>query len=137
MKLTTPLTFCATVNAIIHAGGTPVLADIDKETLNIDPECILRSITEKTKAIVPVHFAGLPCHMNEICNISEKYGLTIVEDCAHAIETLYEGQPAGTIGHFGCFSFYANKNITTGEGGMVFSKCPKHHEKSVLCHFMA
>jgi len=119
--ITTPLTFCATVNAIIHAGGTPVLADIDPVTLNIDPAEIKKKITSKTKAIIPVHFAGRACEMDAIMDIAADHELIVVEDCAHAIETEYKGQKAGTIGNFGCFSFYVTKNIVTGEGGMVLT----------------
>ena len=120
--ITTPLTFCATVNAIIHAGATPVLADIDGASMNIDPIEIERRITPRTKAIVPVHFAGRPCDMKSITAIAERHRLRIIEDCAHAIETEYHGRKAGTFGDFGCFSFYATKNVTTGEGGMVLTR---------------
>ena len=120
--ITTPLTFCATVNAIIHAGATPVLADIDATSMNIDPNEIERRITPRTKAIVPVHFAGRPCDMQAIMEIAERHRLRIIEDCAHAIETEYQGRKAGTFGDFGCFSFYATKNVTTGEGGMVLTR---------------
>ena len=120
--ITTPLTFCATVNAIIHAGGVPVLADIDCRTMNIDPVQIRNKITTRTKAIVPVHFAGLPCDMTSIMEIAMEYNLKVIEDCAHAIETEYKGKKAGTIGDFGCFSFYVTKNIITGEGGIVLSR---------------
>jgi dTDP-4-amino-4,6-dideoxygalactose transaminase len=120
--ITTPLTFCATVNAIIHAGGTPVLADVDPVTMNIDPMEIRKRITSKTKAIVPVHFAGRPCDMDSLMNIAKEFKLRIIEDCAHAIETEYRGKKAGTIGDFGCFSFYVTKNIVTGEGGMVLTR---------------
>jgi len=120
--ITTPMTFCATINTIIHCGATPVLADIDPVTMNIDPQRIKEKITEHTKAILPVHFAGRPCEMDEIIAISLKYGLKVIEDCAHAVETEYHGQKAGTIGDFGCFSFYVTKNITTGEGGMVLAR---------------
>ena len=120
--ITTPLTFCATVNAIIHAGGVPILADIDCRTMNIDPVQIRNKITTRTKAIVPVHFAGLPCDMTSIMEIAMEYNLKVIEDCAHAIETEYKGKKAGTIGDFGCFSFYVTKNIITGEGGMVLSR---------------
>jgi len=119
--ITTPLTFCATVNAIIHAGGTPVLADIDPHTLNIDPKEIQRKLTSKTKAIIPVHFAGRPCEMDEIMDIARQHKLIVIEDCAHAIETEYKGKKAGTTGDFGCFSFYVTKNIVTGEGGLVLT----------------
>lgn len=120
--ITTPMTFCATVNAILHAGGTPVLADIDPTTLNIDPEEVRRRITPRTRAIVPVHFAGRPCDMTALRAIALEHGLKIIEDCAHAIETEYHGEKAGVIGDFGCFSFYVTKNIVTGEGGMVIAR---------------
>jgi dTDP-4-amino-4,6-dideoxygalactose transaminase len=120
--ITTAMTFCATVNAIIHAGGTPVLADVDPVTMNIDPKDIAARITPKTKAILPVHFAGRPCDMDAICAISEKHGLKIIEDCAHAIESEYKGRKTGTFGEFGCFSFYVTKNVITGEGGMVLTR---------------
>ncbi len=123
--ITTAMTFCATVNAIIHAGATPVLADIDADTLNIDPAEIERRITARTRAIVPVHFAGRPCDMDAILAIARKHNLTIIEDCAHAIETEYKGKKAGTFGKFSCFSFYATKNVATGEGGMVIAKEPE------------
>jgi len=120
--ITTPMTFCATVNAIIHSGATPVLADIDPLTMNIDPVCIENKITAKTKAILPVHFAGRPCDMNALDDIANRHGLRIIEDCAHAIETEYKGRKAGTFGDFGCFSFYVTKNIVTGEGGIVLAR---------------
>ena len=120
--ITTPMTFCATVNAIIHAGGVPVLADIDPLTLNISPLEIEKKITSKTKAIVPVHFAGRPCNMNAIMSLANLNGLKVIEDCAHAVEAEYRGQKTGTIGDFGCFSFYSTKNIVTAEGGMVLAR---------------
>lgn len=120
--ITTPMTFCATVNAIIHAGAVPVLADIDPNTLNIAPERIEKKITPKTRAVLPVHFAGRPCDMDAIGAIAEKHGLKVIEDCAHAIETEFKGKKAGTFGDFGCFSFYVTKNLTTGEGGMVATR---------------
>lgn len=123
--ITTPLTFCATVNAIIHAGLTPVLADVDPETQNISPEAIEAAITPRTRAIVPVHFAGRPCEMDRIMEIARKHGLRIIEDCAHAIETEYQGRKAGTLGDFGCFSFYVTKNVVTGEGGMIIARDPE------------
>ncbi|MEZ7198262.1 DegT/DnrJ/EryC1/StrS family aminotransferase [Pseudodesulfovibrio karagichevae] len=120
--ITTPLTFCASVNAIIHAGGTPVLADVDPVSQNIDPEAVREKITSRTKAILPVHFAGRSCDMDPIMAIANEHGLKVVEDCAHAIETTYKGQHAGTFGDFGCFSFYVTKNVCTGEGGMVVAR---------------
>lgn len=120
--ITTPLTFCATVNAIIHAGATPVLADVDPVTMNIDPQAIAACITPRTRAIVPVHFAGRPCAMDEIMDIAARHGLRVIEDCAHAIESEYQGRTTGTFGDFGCFSFYVTKNVVTGEGGMVIAR---------------
>ena len=120
--ITTALTFCATVNAIIHAGLTPVLADINPVTMNIDPEDVARRITPKTRAILPVHFAGRACDMDRLCAIAQKHNFKIIEDCAHAIETTCHGQPAGTFGDFGCFSFYVTKNVVTGEGGMILAR---------------
>jgi dTDP-4-amino-4,6-dideoxygalactose transaminase len=119
--ITTPMTFCATVNAILHAGATPVLVDIDPATLNIDPAKIEAKITSRTKAILPVHFAGRACDMDELMEIAGRHELKVIEDCAHAIETEYKGRKAGTFGDLGCFSFYVTKNIVTGEGGMVIS----------------
>ncbi|WP_207260820.1 DegT/DnrJ/EryC1/StrS family aminotransferase [Desulfovibrio sp. Huiquan2017] len=120
--ITTPLTFCASVNAIIHAGGTPVLADVDPVTQNIDPDRIREKITPRTKALLPVHFAGRSCDMDPIMAIANEHNLKVVEDCAHAIETTYKGRHAGTFGDFGCFSFYVTKNVCTGEGGMVIAR---------------
>ena len=120
--ITTPLTFCASINAIIHAGGTPVLADIDPVTMNIDAAQVEAKITSRTKAILPVHFAGRPCDMDALLHLADKHQLKIIEDCAHAIETEYKGQKVGTLGDFGCFSFYVTKNVVTGEGGMVITK---------------
>jgi dTDP-4-amino-4,6-dideoxygalactose transaminase len=119
--ITTPMTFCATANAIIHCGATPVFADCDRGTLNINPEQITRKITPRTRAILPVHFAGRPCDMHAITAIARQHGLKVIEDCAHAIETEIDGRHVGTFGDFGCFSFYVTKNVTTGEGGMVIT----------------
>lgn len=120
--ITTPLTFCATVNAIEHAGLTPVLADVDPRTQNIDPEAIEAAITPRTRAIVPVHFAGRPCAMDRIMDIAQRHRLVVIEDCAHAIESEFHDQPLGTFGDFGCFSFYVTKNVVTGEGGMILGR---------------
>lgn len=122
--ITTPLTFCATVNAIVHAGLTPVLADVDPVTQCIDPDAIEAAITPRTQAILAVHFAGRPCDMDRIMAIARKHGLLVIEDCAHAIETEYQGRKAGTFGDYGCFSFYVTKNVVTGEGGMILARDP-------------
>ena len=119
--ITSAITFCATINSIIHSGAKPVIADINPKTWNIDPKSIEEKITDKTKAIIPVHFAGRACEMDSIMKLAKKYNLRVIEDCAHAIETEYKGKKAGAIGDFGVFSFYATKNIVTGEGGMVIS----------------
>ena len=123
--ITTALTFCATVNAIIHAGATPVLVDVDPATMNMDPDQVRARLTPRTRAIVPVHFAGRPCDMDAISEIASNRGLAVIEDCAHAIETEYHGRKAGTFGSFGCFSFYVTKNLVTGEGGMVVARNPE------------
>ncbi len=124
--ITTPLTFCSTVHTILHVGARPVMADIGSDG-NIDPAEIARAITPRTRAIVPVHFAGLPCEMNAIWALARQHGLFVIEDAAHAAGTHYQGRPIGmTSSEQGedssdavCFSFYATKNMTTGEGGMI------------------
>jgi dTDP-4-amino-4,6-dideoxygalactose transaminase len=123
--ITTAMTFCATANAIIHAGAMPVLVDIEPTTLNIDTAQLRQRITPRTRAVVPVHFAGRSCDMDEIMAIAQKHDLVVIEDCAHAIETRWRGQQAGTFGNFGCFSFYVTKNVVTGEGGMVLARSPE------------
>ena len=120
--ITTPLTFCATVNAILHAGLKPVLADVDPMTQNIDPDAIEAAITPRTRAILPVHFAGRPCAMDRIMAIARKHDLVVIEDCAHAVESEFQGHAVGTFGDFGCYSFYATKNVVTGEGGMIVGR---------------
>jgi dTDP-4-amino-4,6-dideoxygalactose transaminase len=122
--ITTALTFCATVNAIIHSGGTPVLIDVGFDSMNLDVAQIERAINPRTKAILPVHFAGRPCEMAAIMDIARRHNLAVVEDCAHAIEAEDHGVPVGTIGDFGCFSFYPTKNITSGDGGMILTRDP-------------
>lgn len=119
--ITTAMTFCSSVNAIIHTGAIPVLADIDPITLNIDPASIEACITPRTKALLIVHFAGRPCDMDSVMGIADRHGLRVIEDCAHAIESEYHGRKTGSFGHVGCFSFYATKNVVTGEGGMALS----------------
>lgn len=120
--ITTALTFCATVNAVLHAGATPVLADVDPTTMNLDPAEVARKVTARTRALVPVHFAGRACDMDALTAIAARHRLALVEDCAHAIETTWRGRHAGTFGAFGCFSFYATKNVATGEGGLVTAR---------------
>jgi dTDP-4-amino-4,6-dideoxygalactose transaminase len=127
--ITTALTFCATVNTIIHAGAKPVLVDVEPATFNIDPQEVAAKITSRTKAIVPVHFAGRACDMDSLVTIAQRRGLMIIEDCAHAVETTYKGKQAGTFGSFGCFSFYVTKNMTTGEGGMILTTDERHADR--------
>jgi dTDP-4-amino-4,6-dideoxygalactose transaminase len=115
------MTFASTASAIIHAGGRPVFIDCNRDTMNIDPSKIEAKITEKTRAIIVVHFAGRPCEMDSILDLTRKYQLALIEDCAHALEAEYRGKKAGTFGDLGCFSFYVTKNIITGEGGMAIT----------------
>jgi len=117
--ITTPLTFASTANVIVHAGATPVLADVCADDLNIDPAQIERRITPKTRALIPVHLAGQPCRMDEIQEIARRHDLIVVEDAAHAHGAAYKGRPIGSIGDATCFSFYATKNMTSAEGGMI------------------
>jgi dTDP-4-amino-4,6-dideoxygalactose transaminase len=117
--ITTPMTFCATAHAIVHAGARPVFVDVEKSTGNIDPDQIEAAITRRTKAILPVHYAGRPCQMDRIEATARRQGLTLIEDAAHALEAAFQGRKVGTIGDCSCFSFYATKNVTAAEGGMV------------------
>ncbi|MCL4871488.1 MAG: DegT/DnrJ/EryC1/StrS family aminotransferase [Anaerolineae bacterium] len=117
--ITTLLTFAATANVIEHVGATPIFVDIDPLSLNINPQNIAAAITERTKAIIPVHFGGLSCEMDAIQSIAHQHNLTVIEDAAHAIGTQYKGQYVGSISHLTNFSFYPNKNMTTIEGGMI------------------
>jgi dTDP-4-amino-4,6-dideoxygalactose transaminase len=117
--ITTPMTFVATLNAIMHAGARPVLVDCDRETGLIDPDRIAAAVTPRTRVLLPVHMHGRPCAMDEILEIARDNDLLVVEDAAHAIEAQHGGRRVGTIGDLTCFSFYVTKNITTVEGGMV------------------
>lgn len=128
--ITTPMTFCATVNTILHVGATPVLADIGSDG-NLDPDSIASRITPRTRAIMPVHLAGLPCDMERIWALAKGHGLYVIEDAAHAVGTHYRGSPVGgnASSHAVAFSFYATKNLTTGEGGMVTT-----HDERLLEH---
>ena len=113
------MTFAATANAVIHAGAVPVFADCGRRTMTLDPADVERKITRRTKAVIPVHFAGRPCEMDAILLLARKHRLKVIEDCAHAVESEYHGKKCGTMGDIGCFSFYVTKNIVTGEGGMA------------------
>ena len=109
------LTFVATANSVLATGATPVIADIDEDSLNISPESIVKNLSKKTKAIIPVHFAGNSCDMKTISKIAKTHSLKIIEDCAHGIGTFFEKKHVGNFGDVGCFSFYPTKNITTIE----------------------
>jgi len=117
--ITTNMTFVSTVNSILHCGATPVLVDIDSHSGNISIDEIEGAISDRTRAILPVHYAGYPVDMESVMSIARKHNLFVIEDCAHAIETMSNGKPAGTFGDLSVFSFYATKNIAVGEGGMV------------------
>src|ERR1017187_9511084 len=112
------LTFCATANVVIHSGATPVIVDVD-QTFQISPEAVRRAIGPRTKAIVPVHYGGQACSLREILALADSRGIPVVEDAAHAAGAEYEGRKIGSHGRTVCFSFYATKNMTTGEGGMI------------------
>lgn len=117
--ITTPFTFAATANAIMHCGGKPVFADIDQKTFNIDPKKIEKAITKKTKAIIPVDYGGQPADLDGILRIARKHNLYVVEDAAHTIGAKYKGHNIGTISDITCFSFHPVKNMTTGDGGAI------------------
>jgi dTDP-4-amino-4,6-dideoxygalactose transaminase len=117
--ITTPLTFCATANAIIHTGATPVFADIARDTMNLDPAAVEAAITERTIAIIPVHFAGRPADMSALRALAARHDLVVIDDAAHALGAQIEDRRIGSIADLSCFSFHATKNATTGEGGMV------------------
>ncbi len=127
--ITPALTFAATANAILHSGATPVLADVDPVTMNIDIADVRSKLSPRTRAVLPVHFAGRPCDMDALCALAGEYGLKLVEDCAHAIEAEYKSRALGTFGDFGCFSFYVTKNMTTGEGGMILTANKTHADR--------
>lgn len=127
--ITTNMTFVSTVNSIIHCGATPVLVDVNPDSGNISIDDIEGAISERTRAILPVHYAGYPVEMESLMSIARKHNLYVIEDCAHAIETMSNGKPAGTFGDLGVFSFYATKNIAVGEGGMVISQNSELVEK--------
>lgn len=126
--VTTPLTFVGTANSIIMAGGTPVFADVERSTGNIDPAAIEAAITDRTRAILPVHLYGQMCDMTAITEIARRRGLTVVEDAAHSLEAEWNGKKPGQYGDFACFSFYATKNITSGEGGAISAREPGQAE---------
>ncbi len=123
------MTFTATAEVVIHRGATPVFVDCEADTLNMDASQLERRITRRTKAIIPVHYGGQPCEMDQILEIARSRGLKVIEDAAHALPARYRGRMIGTIGDVTCFSFYANKTITTGEGGMITTEDSELAEK--------
>ncbi len=130
--ITTPFTFVASANCVVYRGGTPIFADIKKNTYNIDPKEIVKKITPNTKAIIPVHMAGQPCDLDEILEIAEEHNLYVIEDAAHAIDAEYKGKKIGNISDLTIFSFHPVKNITTAEGGMVTTNNDELNDKLLM-----
>lgn len=128
------LTFGATANVVEHLGARPVLVDVDAETLTIDPAAVERAITPRTKAIIPVHYGGMPCAMDELGAISARHSIPLVEDAAHAIGAKYHGRTIGSLSPLTNFSFYANKNLSTAEGGMVTTDDPALEQELRVLH---
>lgn len=129
--ITTPITFAASANCIIYQGGTPVFADIDNKTYNIDPVSIEKHITDRTKAIIPVDFTGQPADLDSIMNIAKKYNLVVIEDAAHALGATCKGKKAGSFSDMTMFSFHPVKHITTGEGGIITTDNKDYYEKLI------
>lgn len=130
--ITTPITFAASSNCVLYCGATPVFADIDPDTYNIDPEDIRRKITAKTKALIVVHFTGQPCEMDKIHEIAKEHNLIVIEDAAHALGADYKGNKVGSMSDMTTFSFHPVKHITTGEGGMITTNNPELYSKLKL-----
>jgi len=127
--ITTSMTFVSTNHAILYNNGIPVFADIEPDTLNINADDIKRKITEQTRALVVVHYGGHACDMSAIMELAEKHNLIVIEDCAHACGGMYKDQMLGSLGHFGCYSFHAVKNLATGDGGMITTKSSESDAK--------
>lgn len=130
--ITTPITFAATANAILYCGGTPVFADIDPETYEIDPKSVEAHITDRTKAVIAVDFTGAPCDYDALYGICKKHSLILIEDAAHSIGTKYQGTPVGSIADLTTFSFHPVKTITAGEGGAVMSRDPELAQRVLM-----
>lgn len=133
--ITSPMTFAASANCILYQGGTPIFADINEHTYNIDPKKLESLITDKTKAIIPVDFTGQPAEYNEILSIARKYNLVVIEDAAHALGSTYRNMKVGSFSDMTMFSFHPVKHITSGEGGVVTTNNKEYYEK--LLHFRA
>jgi dTDP-4-amino-4,6-dideoxygalactose transaminase len=127
--ITTPLTFCATANVIVHVGATPVFADVEPRTGNLDPAAVEAAITPRTRAVIPVHYAGRPVNVAAFRALAARHHLVLIEDAAHCIEGIVDGRKIGTTADFTSFSFYATKNLTTGEGGMVTTESGEAAER--------
>jgi dTDP-4-amino-4,6-dideoxygalactose transaminase len=130
--ITSTMTFAATGNVIVHCGARPVLADVDPETLNVDPAEVAARITPRTRALIAVHYAGRPCDMDALGKLCKQHGLALLEDAAHAVGGSFQGRAVGSLGDAAGFSFYANKNLTTGEGGMMTTRSPEVFERARL-----
>jgi len=133
--ITTPMTFVATLNTIVLAGGRPVLVDVEPGTYNLDVKKVATAITPKTRALLPVHFAGCPCDLDAIYALAKKHRLRVIEDCAHAIGAVYQGRRLGSFGDIQVFSFHPNKNLTTGEGGCVVTRDEKIAKRIEILRF--
>jgi dTDP-4-amino-4,6-dideoxygalactose transaminase len=133
--ITTPMTFVATLNVIVLAGATPVLADIDRDTLDIRVDQVEKALTPRTRALIPVHYVGQPCDMDPLLEVARSRGLTVIEDAAHAVGAEYRGRRVGSFPTTSVFSFHPNKNMTTGEGGMVVTGDEEVFEKVSLLKF--
>ncbi len=132
--ITTPYTFAATAEVIRYFNGVPVFVDVDPVTFNVAPAALSRAVTERTKAIIPIHIGGFPADLDEIISIAQAHNLKVIEDAAHAFPSKYNGRMVGSISDFTCFSFYATKTITTGEGGMI---CTNNQEWAERCKIMS
>jgi len=132
--ITTPYTFAATAEVVRYFGAHPVFVDVEADTLNMDPKLLEQAITTRTKAIIPIHIAGLPAELEGIQAIAQRYDLRVIEDAAHAFPAKYKGRMIGSLNDFSCFSFYATKTITTGEGGMI---CTSDEAWAERCRIMA
>lgn len=130
--ITTPITFVASANCILYEGARPIFADIDPFTWNIDPKEIKKQISSKTKAIMVTHLGGLPVALDEIVELCEEKNLILIEDAAHAVGARYKGKHVGGFGDFGCFSFFSNKNLSTGEGGMIIVRDAERYENLLI-----